>query len=239
MIHWPIGKEACPRAPAANSLRVRFGSSCGAEMLGATANLPKTSGHALLVGGDSCCDEPRRTLTAIGYHTEATADPYAAMLELCRRPLVYRAIVLSLQSIYRDELSVITTIRRRFPHVSIWLAHTDGRAAALAEAMRLGAEALISNDGIHPLGDESQVALPPRAMTFRPVPVAPAEEPEVEPAAALAGKTNESNGSANSFGNALERGFEKSNGRSPAVRAPEEPVLSAAELRALLGDEAT
>jgi len=210
-------------------------------MLSATANFPKTSGHALLVGGDGCSEEPRKTLTAIGYHTEATADPYAAMLELCRRPLVYRAIVLSLQSIYRDELSVITAVRRRFPHVSIWLAHTDGRAAALAEAMRLGAEALISSDGIHPLGDEPLAPLPPRAMTFRPVPAAPAEEPEAEPVgAAVDGKSKELDGTANGFDKGFEKGLEKANGRAAtAARAPEEPVLTAAELRALLGDQAT
>ena len=79
-------------------------------------------------------------------------------------------MVLSLQSLYRDELAVITTVRQRFPHVSVWLAHTDGRAAALVEAMRLGAEALVSSNGVHALGENNDEPQPPRPMTFRRVP---------------------------------------------------------------------
>lgn len=240
-------------------------------MPGATANLPKTSGHALLVGGESCCEQPRRVLAAIGYHAEQTADPYAAMLELCRRPLVYRALVLSLQSLYRDELSVITTVRRRFPHVSIWLAHTDGRQAALAESMRLGAEALIDESGVHPLADEPTAAHPPRPLTFRPVPT-PADEPAEANIDVDAPQPEQSNGDLHrgeSNGHDALRGHEslrgpipngvetngiqingvqnngvQNNGRAKARThpnsvpppSPGEPVLTAAELRALLGD---
>lgn len=199
-------------------------------MLGATANLPKTSGHALLVGGDTCCQQPRRVLEAIGYHADQTADPYAAMLELCRRPLVYRAMVLSLQSLYREELSVITTVRRRFPHVSIWLAHTDGRQAALAEAMRLGAEALIGEGGIHTLADAPAVPPAPRPLTFHRAPAAtPAEEiadAEHQQFETLAREQAEND----------DHGSDSA-AKAAALRETE-PVLSAAELQALLGDSA-
>jgi DNA-binding NarL/FixJ family response regulator len=76
-------------------------------------------------------------------------DPYAAMLELCRRPLVYRAVILSLTSLYKEELAVVHTIKQRFPHVEVWLTQTDGRQASLAESMRLGADGLLSEDGLH------------------------------------------------------------------------------------------
>src|SRR5687768_14765697 len=122
-------------------------------MLTLAANPPKPAGHALIVGAETLRATTRKALVAMAYEVDERDDPYAAMLELCRRPLVYRAMVLSLQGLYRDELSIISTVRRRFPHVSIWLTHTDGRQAALAEAMRLGAEALVDDDGIHSFND--------------------------------------------------------------------------------------
>src|SRR5207249_4385855 len=43
---------------------------------------------------------------------------------------------------------LIATLKRRLPHVDIWLAHIDARQAALAEAMRLGADGLLGEDGM-------------------------------------------------------------------------------------------
>ncbi|MGN6505857.1 MAG: hypothetical protein ACTHM6_09870 [Tepidisphaeraceae bacterium] len=170
-------------------------------MLTANVNIPKAVGHALLVGSDGCRSQPRLTLSASGYEIDECDDPYAALLELCRRPLVYRAVVLSLQCLYPEELSIISTIRRRFPHVSIWLSQTDGRQAFLAEAMRLGAEALIDQGGVHTLLDPHHGPANAKPMTFRPVPSHEGDNAE------------------------------------PAARArAAEPVLSAEELRALLGD---
>jgi len=68
---------------------------------------------------------------------------------LSRRPQTYGAMVLSLQSVYREELSLIATVKVRFPQVEIWLTDTDGRQASLADAMRLGADGLLGNDGLH------------------------------------------------------------------------------------------
>lgn len=166
----------------------------------------------MIVGGDGCRPQPRQVLQTIGYETEERDDPYSALLELCARPLVYRALVLSLQSLYRDELAIITTVRQRFPHVSVWLAHTDGRAAALVEAMRLGAEALVSMNGVHSLGDDQDHPQPARPMTFRPVP------PEEDADSAPRHDTNES--------------------AAPdhAASRQHEPVLTADELHALLGE---
>jgi hypothetical protein len=66
-------------------------------------------------------------LTRAGFECGECDDPYTATQELCRRRLAYRALILSLTSMFREELSIITTVKRRFPHVEIWLAHTDGR----------------------------------------------------------------------------------------------------------------
>jgi hypothetical protein len=68
------------------------------------------------------------------------------MAELARRPMVYRALVLSLNSLFREELAMIPAVKHRFPQVEIWLCHTDGRQATMAEAMRLGADGLVGED---------------------------------------------------------------------------------------------
>src|SRR5262249_2640975 len=61
----------------------------------------------------------------------------------------YRAVVLSLQSLFREELPIIAAIKQRLPHLEIWLSHTDGRQAAMAEAQRMGADGLVADDGLH------------------------------------------------------------------------------------------
>jgi DNA-binding NarL/FixJ family response regulator len=76
-------------------------------------------------------------------------EPYDAMVQLCRRPLFYSALILSLNSLYREELQIISAVKKRFSHVEVWLSDTDGRQAALAEAMRLGADGLVAPDGLH------------------------------------------------------------------------------------------
>ncbi len=175
--------------------------------------MSKPVGHAMVVCSDATRSAPSEVLRRVGYEIDHRDDPYAAMLELCRRPLVFRAIVLSLQALYRDELQIIGTVRRRFPHITIWLTHTDGRQAALAEAMRLGAEGLVSEDGMHSFADSVEVPTPAPAPTqFRPAPVQ-ASTPEPQPPAT-----------------------------APAARSANppqsiDPVLTAEELQALLGDE--
>ncbi len=58
-------------------------------------------------------------------------------------------MILNLTSLYREELAFIESVKRRFPHVEVWLTQTDGRQASLAEAMRLGADGLLADDGMH------------------------------------------------------------------------------------------
>lgn len=89
------------------------------------------------------------SLQRLGFSCSEVDEPYDAMLQLCRRPLFYSAIILSLNSLYREELQIISSVKQRFSHVEVWLSDTDGRHAALAEAMRLGADGLIATDGLH------------------------------------------------------------------------------------------
>lgn len=89
------------------------------------------------------------------------SDPYAALLELLRRPMAFRAIVISLQNIFPPEIALIKTLRERLAHIDVVLTHTDGRAAALAEALRLGATALLDADGLHRLAYPQHQPLDP------------------------------------------------------------------------------
>jgi CheY-like chemotaxis protein len=117
----------------------------------AAVSLPvsRPIGCALIVANPSSRAQPAEVLVGLGYTCAEVDDPYAAMLELCRRPLVYRAVILSLTSLYKEELAVVQTIKQRFPHVEVWLTQTDGRQGSLAESMRLGADGLLSEDGLH------------------------------------------------------------------------------------------
>lgn len=99
------------------------------------------------------------------------------MAELCRRPLVYRAIILSLASLYREELALIAAVKRRWPHIDVWLTQTDGRHAALADAMRLGADGIVGEEGLHRTGVTSSgmEMTYPAARTEEPVAAGAAE----------------------------------------------------------------
>jgi DNA-binding NarL/FixJ family response regulator len=141
-------------------------------------SLPVTRpiGRALIVASPSSRQQPAASLQRLGYTCVEVDDPYAAILELCRRPLVYRAIILSLTSLYKEELAVVQTVKQRFPHIEVWLTQTDGRQASLAESMRMGADGLLSDDGLH------RIAITAAADSSAPVPVSivHTNEPEEE-----------------------------------------------------------
>jgi hypothetical protein len=135
-------------------------------MSGVSMPVNRPIGRALIVGSPSTRSQPLATLQRHGYICAEADDPYAAMAELCRRPLVYRAIIFSLASVYKEELAMIATVKRRFPHVEMWLTNTDGRQALMIEAMRLGAEGLVAEDGLHRLaiGSAPHAPLDPSDM---------------------------------------------------------------------------
>lgn len=111
----------------------------------------------------------------MGFQCGEMEDPYAAMAELARRPRTYGALVLSMMGLYREELQLIASVKRRWMHVEVWLTHTDGRAAALAEAMRMGADGLLTEDGLHrtaaPPAPEAATSVSPVSAATRSTPV--------------------------------------------------------------------
>jgi hypothetical protein len=135
------------------------GRSSGVQnSMSQTHNSPtRPTGRTLLVCSATSRTEVRDALASLGYGCAEADHPYAAMVELCKRPLVYHAMVLSLSSLYREELTIIAAVKRRFPQVELWLAHTDGRQAALAEAMRLGADGLLDAEGLHRLASSAPI----------------------------------------------------------------------------------
>jgi hypothetical protein len=131
--------------------------------------------------------------------------------KLARKPNTYRAVVVSLSSLYKEELTLIGTLRRRFPQSEVWLTHTDGRQGALAEAMRMGADGLLADDGLHRIGvsPTGPIETPVRAAPVAPLPTS--------------SSTNESR--------------ESEEDHDDMEFLPGEPVLTADELRALLQEQ--
>jgi hypothetical protein len=164
-------------------------------------------GKALVVGHASGRAPTLSAMQVMGFTCTELEDPYAATAELFKRPSTYRALVLSLASLFREELGVIAALKHRMPHLDIWLTHMEGRQAALAEAMRLGADGLLGDDG----------ALHRTAMTGPPEPVTPITEPAAPQRASPAPAPPEQDDIDD-----LRDG---------------EPVLSADELRALLQEQ--
>jgi len=196
-------------------------------MSGVSLPVTRPSGRALVVGNPASRVEPLGTLQRMGYGCTELDDPYAAMAEICRRPLAYRAIILSLASLHREELGLVTGVKRRFPHIDVWLTQTDGRQAALAEAMRLGADGLLSGEGLH------RVAMAPATY-------ASAVEAETQPAeVVLAPQADEVEAEVEQ----RTEPQEPAERPSPAATATDdayglaEPVLTADELRALLQEQ--
>ena len=101
-------------------------------------SLPVTRpiGRALIVASVTSRAQPAGVLQRLGYTCVESDDPYTAMLEICRRPLVYRAIILSLTSLYKEELAIVQTIKQRFParrgvaHSDRWSPGQPGRGDA-------------------------------------------------------------------------------------------------------------
>jgi len=112
----------------------------------------------LIIANAALQNQPLQILRNLGFEAIGVGDPYTAMAEILSARLEYRGCVISLQSIYREEIAIIGTLKRRLPELEIWLAHTDGRAAALAESMRLGADGLLGEDGLHRIASSPMAA---------------------------------------------------------------------------------
>ena len=197
------GKMDRPRRKARNT---------GSRMSGVSLPVNRPTGRAIVVGSAGCRAAAVQTLRGLGYQSAEADDPYSAAAELARRSMTYRVMILCLNSLYREELAFIASIKHRYPHIDIWLSQTDGRAAALAEALRLGADGLLSDDGPHRFAMAEQLA---GAMSEKSPAIAATPQPK--PAARPEGAEG-------------PRPMVKVFAESPIS----DPVLTADELRALL-----
>jgi hypothetical protein len=148
-----------------------------ASMSGVSMPVNRPIGRALIVGSPSTRSSALAILQRHGYTCAECDDPYTAMAEICRRPLVYRAIIISLAGVYKEELAMLDAVKRRFPHIEMWLTNTDGRQGLLTEAIRLGADGLVADDGLHRLAVGP--AMSPPMPTEESSPVTPAEVREL------------------------------------------------------------
>lgn len=109
------------------------------------------NGQALVVADASAEEVVRAALDHVGYGAVLATDPYEAILVLAQRPLAFRAVLLSLPALYPPELRLIEVIKRRYGHVEVIVSDVRGRSAGLAEAARLGADALLEDGRLHRL----------------------------------------------------------------------------------------
>jgi hypothetical protein len=176
-------------------------------------SLPVTrpAGRVLIIANPALQPQPLALMEQLGFECHVAPDPYSAMAEICSPSSTYRGIVISLQSFYREEITVIAAIKRRYPNIEIWLTQTDGRQAALAEAMRLGSDGLLADDGLH------RIASPQNVPDILPI-----TQPPPQP---IPLTQNES-------GHPSE-----TNNLIPDDSSVGEPVLTADELRALLQEQ--
>jgi len=162
----------------------------------------------LIVGSPACREQPLRAVRQLGIPCAEADDPYAAMLLICQRPNHYAAVVLSLYSLYREELQIIPALTARFRQLPIWLTHSQGRQSACDEAIRLGAKGLLDMNGAHPAAPNH----PPVAAPMTSPPIHASIPPPQPVQSDSAGSTRSNIGM-------------------------DEPILSAEELRALLEDQ--
>jgi hypothetical protein len=196
-------------------------------MSGVSLPVTRPVGRALVVGAAATRAQPIATLKTLGYQCDEADDPYAAASEICCKRNGYDALILALASLYREELALVATVKRHVPKIEIWLSHTDGRQAALAEAMRLGADGLLADDGLH------RIALTPPQPPGTTAPPTHDDDTAADPANSAAPEIAESS---DSDSHAVAP---RTTPAWPDDQARDEPVLTAEELRALLLDEPT
>lgn len=160
-------------------------------MSAVTLPVARPNGRALIIGNAASRGRLVESLGRLGFDCLESDDPYTAIRELSRRRSTVNSLIVSLACLFREELSVVSVVKHRFPQIEIWLAHTDGRQGALAEAIRLGAAGLVDDEGLHRMAPPPVVAEMPSYQPLKPmkpdVPVAapmmppPPPEPVPEP----------------------------------------------------------
>jgi hypothetical protein len=116
--------------------------------------------RAVVVASQTSQTELRTALDRLGYDTTCFDDPYSAYAFALSHAVGLRAFVVSLQSLYREELAVLASVGDRLPHLDRVVTHVQARQVSLAEAIRHGATTLLDDQGLHPL-DGAEPARPP------------------------------------------------------------------------------
>lgn len=160
-------------------------------------------------------------LHTMGAGCIALEDPYRAAADIARRHDRYDAVVIALPCLYAEELPLIATLRRLAPTARIILAAADQHVSMLAAAMRFGASAVLTAQGIELLAASESLEPNPAVAGQSSTPLSPRaaevetqREPEAEPVAEADQATDDED--------AFNGGH---------------PLLSAEELHALLHDE--
>jgi hypothetical protein len=210
-------------------------------MAGVSFPVSRSAGEALVVASPAARSQVVATLATLGIASSAFDDPYAAMADLCRRPLVFRAVILSLAGVYTEELEIISAIKRRY--------------SSLAEAMRLGADGLLADDGLHRIAAPTAPpasTTPPRSGGISPT----VQPPPREDRTISIDAEDESNGHSSHPSNsshpshhpmaAVHAEAEQRTASAVPASTPSgpsgdgafgEPILTADELRALLQEQ--
>jgi hypothetical protein len=184
-------------------------------------------GRAMLVANPASRAHSLAILSGLGYTCAEADDVYAAFATLCEAGANFNAVILSLGSLYKEELQSILTIKRRFPQIEVWLSQADGRHASMIEAIRLGADGVLAEDGLHRIG-------------------MPAPEPETDPVSPVTTNGGPAVGReakmqsvrpAGSNGSAKHNHPDDDRDHLDLDIPVGEPVLTADELRALLQEQ--
>lgn len=190
----------------------------------------RPAGRFLLVGRPICREAPLQALRGQGVECAEATDPYQAMVRFAREPGYFSSVILSLNSLYREELQVITALKQRYPSLEIWLCDTDGRHVALADAIRLGASGIVDSEGFH------DVARDPESSRRPPFSSRAAAS---HGSAAISGQTEPQQPSSPvSHSLSTRPALHPRPPESDASEKPDggDPLLTAEELRALLQD---
>ncbi|HUB25849.1 MAG TPA: hypothetical protein VL992_10510 [Tepidisphaeraceae bacterium] len=108
-------------------------------------------GRSLLVGTVAARVQPAAILSRLGWTCVEMDDPYSAMVELAGQPQNYSSLIVSLNSLFGEELAFVATVKRRWAHIEIWLTRGEGMNGLQDEALRLGADGVLNDDGPHRL----------------------------------------------------------------------------------------
>jgi hypothetical protein len=207
--------------------------------------LPVTrpAGRVLLVGSESCRAGLLGMLGESGFSCGESENPYSGILELVKNAGNYSAVLLCLNSIFREELPLIAAVKKRWPNMDVWLAQTESRQSAMNEALNFGADGLFNEKGLHRI---APVAKSVEANVAKPARTKAESSPKLPGAAVAAKSVVPVKSKRNSSGNIPAKKSGKTDNKQvvsvdPAKYVDDssgDPILTADELRALLTDPA-